>query len=192
MPEDRQGRHIPSRGSNPDYGAREVPDFFEKVPALRIWRYTPDARLVSLMTHVTWPVGEELEAQCLRSRWIPATDAMNCSEPVPNMHHGCGIYGVKRMDTVEDIVFYYSGGHAARRPGSVVAGKVLMWGRMLEGSYGYRAQFAECAALASELNPAAAEEAAAKYGVPIFSWEEMVAEVAKWGSKVKLPANQDG
>jgi hypothetical protein len=101
-----------------------------EVLAWRVWRVEflgGHPQLYSYSHHVRWPFGP-LEA-----------------DQLPSLDNSHGIYALK---TYQDMVSYVgSHGH----DGSHVLGQVHLWGLVIEGERGYRAQFAEPVALISIL-----------------------------------------
>lgn len=101
---------------------------------------------------VRWPGAAKLVAQC--QAWDPDTQT-RFTHPAPSPKCRCGIYGVKQLKRVEEPLLHLLANrlrHFAEQPGSlsasreqltwVVVGSVHLWGKVIEGTHGYRAQYA--------------------------------------------------
>jgi hypothetical protein len=107
-----------------------VPDAVEPIIGWRAWALIGSGesgpRLSSIAYPCMWLPREALEAECLRvSRCIP----------MPGGECDCGIHALTTLDGVLDAV---------PRPWwpPVVLGRVALWGRVVPGTKGWRAQFA--------------------------------------------------
>ena len=109
--------------------AKPVP---EAAP-LRAWRYwqtSPRRRLRSVaQRHVEWPPGRIIAAVCVGG-----------GHPAPEPTCWCGVSGARDLDALRDHGLCVL-------PGPLIVGEVFLWGRVLEESYGWRAQFARPAAI---------------------------------------------
>jgi len=100
------------------------------------------ARLSSVVYPTIWPVRCELVAVCRRRdfrRWLTAEEPY----PAPGERCRCGIYGASQP---AQLVPYLTGDAASvrasgRRLGRV-AGRVLLWGTVVECEHGWRASHA--------------------------------------------------
>jgi hypothetical protein len=103
-----------------------IPDYISPIVAHRVWRW--DERGLRSLNGELWFPGQHLEARC---RVAPAarhmTDAIN---EVPNRKCTCG--AAKNSEHLRQIG-YADGG---------ACGEVYLWGRVVEHSLGWRAQFA--------------------------------------------------
>lgn len=173
-----------------EYGADEMGDFIEPIAALRLWRYNPQTGMLhGCASQEPWVPGFKLRARCITWGPLGATPrGQPCGEPVPNIRHGCGIYGMKSVESTADIVRYYSRDGVV--PDTIVGGKVYLWGSMLEGSYGYRAEFGYPAAFTNVFSDPRygelAKMAAGLYQVPYVEASELVKGVEEWGKKRSL------
>jgi Type II/IV secretion system protein len=135
--------------------SERAPDAIEPLELWRAWRYDR-GRLFSVYQDEEWAPGEPYEATCEYA----AQHVAPCDRPseengeqctVPSDDCTCGIYALYDPRGL---------------PESVVYGKVNVWGKVIRGSYGARAQYA----YPSELHvPEWLEdqEALRSYGVPI-------------------------
>lgn len=164
-----------------------APDAVEPMLGWRVWSVveTDDGlRLASLVYRMVWEPGQETEARCRRALAQLPWARMPLHEP-PNADCRCGIYGVSSLE----LAFPYldspleHGGRSVRR----VIGRVQLWGRVVEGAWGWRAAAGYPAAVylpprsgwrprrpfaRSEAHIAAALE---EYGVPVAPLERALA-----------------
>lgn len=132
-----------------------VPDAIEPAYGYRVWLVEGN-RIYSLNHQSLWQPGAPLEAYCERDHEPPGE---GCS---------CGIYAAATFNRLYDMGYTAQTGlFAARSDQIVFAGKVKLWGGIIPGTVGWRAQFAypakflipySCARLARPL--------AHTYGVP--------------------------
>jgi hypothetical protein len=127
-----------------------VPDAIEPIVGWRYWNLNYAWRLESLINgrDTPWRPGVRKEANCcdellsaLRASLPPETVAELELKPedadlfrehvAPHESCSCGIYAAKDLDTLRTV----SG------PGLIV-GEVYLWGKVIPGELGYRAQYA--------------------------------------------------
>lgn len=148
----------------PPLASQHAPDYVEPVVGWRVWRVVRrrDAYLLaSPLINVVWPSHGALEARC--HQWIGGRH----DEPVPNVRCTCGIYATKLQNLPESVLT-----QRLLRP--LVVGPVYLWGRIVEGENGWRAEraypkalyvpFVEDAPGPQQLRIVAA---LAHYGVPV-------------------------
>jgi len=108
----------------------DVPDYLEVMVGWRAWRIE-DTR-----------VGPKLHSPVVQDFiWEPRQVAVAlCNEgsghPIPGPRHGCGLYSAKDKDHLLSMGYHNYDGvtfHAV--------GPVSVWGRVIEGTAGWRAQF---------------------------------------------------
>jgi hypothetical protein len=135
-----------------------APDGIEPIIGWRYWR-VEGSTLGSLTRSLPWPPAYGLEARCrLSPRHGPV--------PSPTCH--CGVYAATDLGTLKSLT-----SPSLRLP--LAVGKVALWGRVIPGERGYRAQYAYPRRLwlvweSLELlaQPGAQRiEVAAAYGVPV-------------------------
>jgi len=105
----------------------------EPVVAWRSWRlgtYDTSAGILepflrSCVYAEYWPAGERFEASCPR-------------HALPSRACGCGVHGV----TSRDEALRWARWAGGALPNPIVVGRVNLWGRVLQFSRGYRAQYA--------------------------------------------------
>ncbi len=144
-----------------------IADYFAPLVGYRCWDAWPNGLLCAQAVYDAWPPGAAHHARCayiaepgqavahvIDKRWQPAP-AFACN---------CGIYAHKSKDRAQkrfaegrDRTWYST--HGDR-----VWGTVKLWGRVIEHTEGYRAEYAYPAALTSN-NEAIAREVSALYGV---------------------------
>jgi hypothetical protein len=122
-----------------------VPDAIEPLVGWRYWRLAVDgglARLASLAgPHHPWSPGEPLRARCRRSGIDPDDPRYryaSCYDCTPHRSPGedctCGIYAARDLGRLR--------GHVLLGLRRVVVGEVRLWGKVVPGAHGYRAELA--------------------------------------------------
>lgn len=167
----------------------QAPDGINPIVGVRAWRVQTTLQkedfLHSVYKHgVPWPTDRKLEAKCVQPvtttwrAWGPPTPIegfqipgeIHPDQPVPYKHCTCGIYALN-----SEL------GDAEVRPwgSDSIVGIVLLWGQVLEGDRGYRAQYAKVAALWMDTDePERVDlitQMAERYGVPLIT--ELVPEL---------------
>jgi hypothetical protein len=101
-----------------------IPDIAETIVGHRAWGIarTPTGLLLVSHGHTIWPPGTPLTATCGKKHTPPGD---NCT---------CGIYA---LTTQEGFPYYTYDG-----PNYAIWGEVHLWGEIIRGSKGYRAQHA--------------------------------------------------
>lgn len=98
--------------------------------AWRYWQMSPRRRLRSVsQRHVEWAPGRVMNAVCLGG-----------GHPAPSVGCWCGISAARDQDALRQHGLCV-------QPGPLLVGEVDLWGRILEESYGWRAQHARPASL---------------------------------------------
>lgn len=142
-----------------------IPDYHETMIGWRAWGVKPDLEFgeIPLLRSVTysdhaWTPGEPTEAECRR--------AHRGTHEVPHETHTCGLYSAKTRERLMSMEYHRY--DAEQRGLFHVVGSVSLWGKIVEGSQGWRAQFGyprelflpfEAWSLAAPLTEA--------YGVPV-------------------------
>jgi hypothetical protein len=108
-----------------------APDYISPIVAYRLWQWD-DAGLKSL-NGVRWIPRQPLLARCraFHPRRIIGR-ATHPAQDAPQADCRCGVYGAKRLDSLQSMCFWDSG----------VRGEVFLWGTVVEHEHGWRAQFA--------------------------------------------------
>lgn len=101
----------------------DLPLYPEAIIGWRSWAVS-GGRLTSLGFETRWPVGSELKARC--------SDMPNSQHRSPQQRCGCGIYALKSLKILRRSNYF----------GYECFGQVALWGRIIEGEDGYRAEFA--------------------------------------------------
>ena len=112
----------------------------EPILGWRIWHVISGRggpRLCSWAQFVDWPAGERMEAGCrgrLGLGWRNDHEA-------PDRGHKCGIYALRdRLEVARMLRELEQGAPWKPRPAAI--GRVSLWGRVIENTGGWRAQFA--------------------------------------------------
>lgn len=123
--------------------AATAPDFIEPVVGWRYWRLDRErTRLRSLTGHAeVWPVGRAFEAVC-RHAGRDSTDVRyqfvggykRSRHGAPEQGCTCGIYAARDLKTLRAKMLFGLG--------LMVVGEVSLWGKVIPGTRGYRAQLA--------------------------------------------------
>jgi hypothetical protein len=116
----------------------EVPTHVEAEVGWRAWGVDPDTpeAEIPLLRSVTyaeayWTPGAPMEATC--------GGASAQGDHVPGEHCSCGLYSAKTMEHLLSMGYHK---YDADRAGLFhVIGEVSLWGKVVEGSQGWRAQF---------------------------------------------------
>lgn len=128
----------------------QIPDMIgEPIQAWRTWFVVPEngtsgeLRLQSIIYGKLWEPKTIHEAEC-RALTNPDRDLPSLSKhEAPEEGHNCGIYAV---NTPEQVDRYYRDPTYRVREGFMeiwrVRGIVALWGKIIEGDKGYRAQYA--------------------------------------------------
>lgn len=143
-----------------------APDLIEPITACRAWKLVPrlstfvSPRLPLLSsTGVDWIYrtgAEDYTAGCMEGtlakecRYYTPTTGLRWG-PIPNPHHSCGFWGLNNW---VDLRRMFSG------RADIVYGTVQLWGRVIPGDRGWRAQYLRIASLSHPLM-------AQRYGVPM-------------------------
>lgn len=120
--------------------SQELDVYTAPVWGFRSWKVTPGLPvLVSLNQGLAWKPGRN-EAICMNEDSYVAGSSYSplaCDGNIPNPYCGCGFYALRDFF---DAVSYGSGGYES-------VGGVVGWGKVIDGSNGWRAQYAAVAAL---------------------------------------------
>jgi hypothetical protein len=123
------------------------------VLAARAWAVR-DGRLWSTSAPEAWPVRQPMRARCLAAAGL----LRRKSHDAPYGPCSCGIWGLAEPDDLP--------------PGDLVRGVVRLWGHVVEGTRGWRAEFAYPHVLVGD--PEVVGGLAALYGVGVVgSWPEL-------------------
>lgn len=102
-------------------------------------------RLGSPQQHSVWPFRNQYEASCEETPTTEGfyTGSPEKSDPPPHQGHMCGIHAEKEANECLGYVQYdaVNLGSGNYQLGSVLV-KLAIWGHVLEGTTGYRAQYA--------------------------------------------------
>jgi len=152
-----------------------APDLFEPLLGWRSWRVAErqdgDFALTSVVRSVEWPARSELEAECLRSRWLWWTRRRpHRDHSAPDRDCVCGVYAAA---TAAEALRYVDVGEGigVKRPS--VVGVVKLWGAVLQCERGWRAAFAYPARLfviaggKPDADPWRVAAGLRRYGVPV-------------------------
>jgi hypothetical protein len=103
-----------------------IPDIAGVVIGWRAWGINDHPlRLYSVTHAAVWPPREPIEAECHKPHAVPDP---KCS---------CGLYAARTLDHLAGM-----GYQRYRDDDFVVVGEVAMWGGVIPGTQGWRAQFA--------------------------------------------------
>lgn len=109
----------------------KVPDAIEPAVGYRVWVVRAGGELFSVNHGEFWTPGQVFEATCHRGG----------SHEVPDVNCSCGAYAAATFNRLFDMGYTKSEGLFAS-PEPTVAGQVSMWGGIVPGTVGWRAQFA--------------------------------------------------
>jgi hypothetical protein len=130
-----------------------LPDYIEPIVGWRAWAVVPGPLLASpVMRRTVWQPRERFEAVCAARHEVPHPECR------------CGIYAAASREQLADLRYPE---YNLAVSDVVVVGEIKLWGGVIPGEQGWRAQFAyprrllipyECWRLAKPLS--------ARYGVP--------------------------
>ena len=114
----------------------------EPILGWRIWHVDPapgGPRLRSWAHSVPWPAGRRMEAHC---RSILGLALPAWSHSAPRRGHACGIYALREREPAAAMLHEVgeAGPDFNRLPAAL--GRVSLWGKVVENTGGWRAQFA--------------------------------------------------
>jgi hypothetical protein len=126
-----------------------VPDFTEEFVGWRGWQVTGDGLLEAIVNPEAscWHPGQALSAVCTKNK----------RHPVPFMNCTCGFYATKTLAQLIDNDYHTSGAF----------GTVSLWGKSIQFTDGYRAQFAYPREIWIPYTMLKFVEPLARYGVPV-------------------------
>lgn len=140
-----------------------VPDMVAPITAWRAWRIIATGNTYNLRAvgqDDIWIPKQRMEARCL------AGQGNHADSSVPKFNCTCGFWAFKTVDMLPGVLMDYKS--------TLVLGSVALWGRVIETSHGYRAQYA-CPTELWLLDDSL-EELGRTYGVPVRT---LTAEGAK-------------
>jgi hypothetical protein len=108
----------------------KVPDAIEPAVGYRVWQ-VEDNQLYSLVHKTLWQPRMVFEAYCAREH------------DVPDKQCACGVYAALTFNRLYDMGYTKQDGIFSGNPGdNIIAGRVKLWGDLIPGRVGWRAQFA--------------------------------------------------
>lgn len=118
----------------------DFPDYCEALIGYRQWRCFPNGLLIGVAQAEAWPPYQALQAKCMQASSYHLVSGEYLGAPIWGCN--CGIHALK---TAQDFEQYRANGsgwgfHYDTYPN--VWGSVRLWGRVIEHTLGYRAQFA--------------------------------------------------
>lgn len=119
-----------------------IPDAIEPIVGWRYWRMDRTGRLLASLggSGGGWMPGRPLMAACASQRnpndfrFEHVSGIMTAPHDSPAERCRCGIYAARSLEELRSQMLLGLG--------IAVVGKVLLWGKIIPGSRGYRAQFA--------------------------------------------------
>lgn len=121
------------------YENTELPDSIEPILAIRAWNIFRDGDQYFLSScfqyNIIWPPKTKLSALCLNDDpWM--VSGIKHTAPIKDCD--CGIYALKKFPNKEELIPWDD---------KSIIGLAFVWGKIIEGDKGYRAQFCKPAAL---------------------------------------------
>jgi hypothetical protein len=113
-----------------------VPDAVDPVVGWRYWKVTSGGLASLNVNGGYWPTRAAHHAQC---KAMPFPN-IHSPDVVPHELCSCGIYAARDLETLKDIVYPFADSLFRRR--RIAVGEVSLWGRVIEGQRGYRAEYA--------------------------------------------------
>jgi hypothetical protein len=145
----------------------DLPLYPEAIIGWRSWAVT-GGRLTSLSFENKWPVGKEMKAKCSER----SAHHKNVHRP-PQQRCGCGVYALKSLKILRNSHYF----------GYECFGQVSLWGRIIEGDDGYRAEFAYPKAIYVTYLNYKLVEPLSVYGVPVMVFNPYTKKVVARGNR---------
>ena len=166
-------------------GSYEAPDGIEPLIGYRGW-LVRGGKLVSCYRMVEWPVGGPLESMCLTPTFGTSNERGDIPIPPPPKHSvspnifcTCGIYGLDSYPNLWEVREGKRKSTLKPWPFEAITGIIKVWGKVVVGSRGFRAQYAEPIALVARSRmgewPQGIEEVAGTYGIEVVDAKEVKA-----------------
>lgn len=142
------------------YENSELPDSIEPILAIRAWNLHREGTKYFLSScfqyNIIWPKQTKLSALCLADDpWMIS----GIKHIAPIQDCDCGIYALKKAPEDQDLIPWEE---------NSIIGLAFMWGKVLEGTKGYRAQYSKPAALLNDNRSDIISKLAENYSVPII------------------------
>lgn len=116
--------------------AIDIPDVVgSPVLGWRVWILDEELGLGSIMKSVWWPYRKPFRATCISPHKHPVFTAHE--SPLLGSKCPCGIYAVKTLSDANGYIANFTNVGISR-----AVGLVSLWGKIVEGTEGWRAQFA--------------------------------------------------
>jgi len=115
----------------------EAPEYASPIVGWRMWSIAEEHgrhRLCSPLFRVFWPPASELQAVCDARAHVPWR-RRRLDHPVPVARCGCGLHAMAAPGHLSAYILPPASSQVVRR----AVGRVSLWGRVLEGSSGWRA-----------------------------------------------------
>jgi hypothetical protein len=119
-----------------------APDVVGTVEGWRAWRVKLEPprfgtvpKLMSASYNYWWTPRVKARAECKKCK---NPDPL-AHDHVPGTYCTCGFYSAKTLDHLREMGYH---GYAENGPYTSVVGQLANWGRVIEGSQGWRAEFA--------------------------------------------------
>lgn len=141
------------------YEQVELPDSIEPILAVRAWNLHREGRQYFLSScfqyNIIWPHSTKLSALCLADDpWLNS----GIKHTAPIQDCDCGIYALKKVPDEHELIPWEK---------ESIVGLAFMWGKVLEGTKGYRAQYSKPAALLNDERYDIINKLAKDYSVPV-------------------------
>lgn len=138
----------------------ETPDSIEPILAIRAWNVHKESSRYFLSScfqyNIIWPLKTKLSALCLADDpWM--SSGIKHTAPISDCD--CGIYALKKAPDDSELLPWEK---------DSILGLAFLWGRVIEGTKGYRAQFSKPAALLKDDRKDLIENLARDYSVPVI------------------------
>jgi hypothetical protein len=116
-----------------------APDYLQPRVGWRVWTAVEAEgclRLRSLLYETIWTPGEAAIASCRRPLAMLPWSRLPLHEP-PNLDCVCGLYAV--ATPAQAVAYLRAQADRSPRPVQRILGQVALWGRVIEGPWGWRA-----------------------------------------------------
>lgn len=144
-----------------------APDLMSAVEGWRVWRCSFNPREYEKENPKLWSATNSDYYWTPRAKGV--AECSTCGENIPGENCGCGFYSAKSLEHLMTMHYHqYDLDQYGTEQYVMVLGRIANWGKVLEGSQGWRSQFAYPAKLWVPFEAAhLAKPLMSTYGVPV-------------------------
>lgn len=137
----------------------ESPDSIQPILAIRAWNIHQENQIFYLAScyqyNLIWPISTYVAAHCtVNDPW----NKSGIKHSAPILDCDCGIYALKKMPEETELLPWEK---------NSILGLAFLWGKIIEGTKGYRAQYSKPAALLEDDRKDIIYSIARNYSIPV-------------------------